>query len=470
MADTKRYVVTFAEKKANIDAAAQGLSVPKKKIVDGVGALIEEVAPKEDAILHFEGIGTSVVALSDEDADRLRHDDRVAQVTEDIEGFALSDRRFSRTEAPELWGANSGAEGLRAEHSQVFAAGYAQAISDILRYGPAESGLSGTEPESRAGCPPQSQPLCFSWFGRKFCFCIPSPTPSPPQDQKIPWNIQLVGADSVWDRVTGAGVRVAVIDTGIDEDHPDLSVMGGASFVPGVGSWNDDQGHGTHCAGIIGARNNRLGVVGVAPGCDLYAVKVLNSGGSGQLSWILAGMGWAAENGMQVASMSLGSNVDDPDVDCLVAYQRAAQELLDGGCIVVAAAGNNGREDNPWVGQPARCPAFMAVAAVDSNRNLADFSSRGPASLCSECGVEISAPGVSVRSTTKGGGYGEKSGTSMACPHVAGAAALIFEQHPAWTPARVRDRLISTAQDLGSPGTDPGTGAGLLDCHRAVFG
>ncbi len=279
----------------------------------------------------------------------------------------------------------------------------------------------------------------------------------------------MVRADSVWERVSGAGVRVAVIDTGIDDDHPDLTVKGGASFVPGVGHWDDDQGHGTHCAGIVGARNNQLGVVGVAPGCDLYAVKVLNSRGSGQLSWILAGMGWAADNNMQVASMSLGSNVDDPDAECLIAYQRAAQNLLDVGCIVVAAAGNNGREANPWVGQPARCPAYLAVAAVDSERKLADFSSRGPASLCAECGVEISAPGVSVRSTIPGGRYGEKSGTSMACPHVAGAAALLLEQHPNWTHTRVRDRLISTAQDLGAPGTDPGTGAGLLDCNRAVF-
>jgi subtilisin len=468
MTDTKRYIVSFEDEKTTVNAAAQVLSVPKKKITDGVRALIEDIAPKEDAILHFEGIGSSVVALSEDDAERLRHDDRVAQVNEDIEVFALSRHICGQTEAPEFWNAHPRVDQLHAGQDQVFEAGYAQAIADMLRYGAAESGIRSTGPKSQAGCPPNSQPFCFSWFGFRYCFCIPSTTP--PQDQKIPWNIQMVRADSVWDRVTGAGVRVAVIDTGIDNDHPDLSVKGGASFVPGVGPWNDDQGHGTHCAGIVGARNNRLGVVGVAPGCELYAVKVLNRRGSGQLSWILAGMGWAAENKMNVASMSLGSNVDDPDVDCLIAYQRAARELHDVGCIVVAASGNNGRESNPWVGQPARCPAYMAVAAVDSDRNLADFSSRGPSSLCAECGVEISAPGVSVRSTTVGGGYGEKSGTSMACPHVAGAAALLLEQHPTWTPARVRERLTSTAQDLGAPGADPGTGAGLLDCHSAVFG
>jgi subtilisin family serine protease len=111
----------------------------------------------------------------------------------------------------------------------------------------------------------------------------------------------------------------------------------------------------------------------------------------------------------------------------------------------------------------------MAVAAVDNNRNLAGFSSRGPASLCSDCGVEISAPGVSIRSTVPGGGLGVKSGTSMACPHVSGAAALLKELHPTWTPDRIRARLRATASDLGAPGNDPGYGSGLLDCRRAVF-
>ncbi len=281
----------------------------------------------------------------------------------------------------------------------------------------------------------------------------------------------MVGANRVWHRVTGSGVKVAVLDTGIDEDHPDLTVSGGVSMVPEETSWDDDNGHGTHCAGIVGARNNETGVVGVAPGSDLYAVKVLSAAGSGRLSWILAGMGWAEQNGMDVASMSLGSNVDNPDAACTLAYQRAAERLSNAGCLVVAAAGNNGRDPvNPWVGSPARCSGFMAVAAVNDNRDLASFSSRGPATLCDGCGVEISAPGVSINSTVPGGGLGRKSGTSMACPHVSGAAALLKELHPTWTPARIRTRLRTTAADLGVPGNDPSFGSGLLDCHRAVFG
>ncbi len=280
----------------------------------------------------------------------------------------------------------------------------------------------------------------------------------------------MVKADQVWHRVTGRGVKVAVIDTGIDEDHPDLTVSGGASFVPGVSSWDDDQGHGTHCAGIAGARNNPLGVVGVAPECEFHAVKVLAGNGSGQLSWILAGMGWCVRNNMDVASMSLGSDVTDPNVGCITAYQRAARNLERSGCVVVAAAGNAGRGNNHWVGQPARCPGFLAVAAVDRNRRKANFSSWGPPDLSRLSGVEIAAPGVSIRSTLPGGGYGQKSGTSMACPHVSGAAALLKQLRPTWTPARIRNHLKATASDLGAPGFDPELGAGLLDCRRAVLG
>ena len=284
----------------------------------------------------------------------------------------------------------------------------------------------------------------------------------------------MIRADDVWRRVTGRGVKLAIIDTGIDDNHPDLSVFGGASFVPGVGSWDDDHSHGTHCAGIAGARNNAVGVVGVAPGCSLYAVKVMrplpNGRATGQLSWILAGMGWAASNGMDVASMSLGSSVNTADAACTVAYQRAAQRLIDVGCIVIAAAGNSGRTAQPWVGRPARCPGFMAVASVDLNRRLAASSSRGPSTLDPLSGIEISAPGVRINSTVPGGGYGVKSGTSMACPHVAGAAALIKELRPTWSPGRIRRHLKATATDLGVPGDDPEYGSGLLDCYRAVFG
>lgn len=471
-----KYIVTYEQRSLSEDEATQILGVQRDQVSNGIKALVAETAPPADAVLHFESIGASVLDLSEDEAARLRADNRVAEVVEDREMYALGG-----------CGCGGGPMGMsqpgkigEAQAGEGFAAGYEQAMRDVQALykeagASAESGLTASFPAgafpvaSFWPCPPGYRRVCLQpsvFYPYPRCFCVPA---QPPQ-QAVGWNIQMIRAHDVWSRVTGAGVNVAVIDTGIDRDHPDLTVAGGASLVPGVASWDDDQGHGTHCAGIIAARNNAIGVVGVAPQASLFAVKVLNSQGSGSTSWIIAGMGWAARNGMHVASMSLGGDAGTADEPCILAYQRAAEELIASGCIIIAAAGNSGRTKQPWVGQPARCPGFMAVAAVDQNRDLADFSSRGPASLPRDCGVEIAAPGVSVNSTARGGGYVQMSGTSMATPHVAGAAALLKEQHPTWTPAEIRARLRAAATDLGTPGNDPGTGSGLLDCYRAVFG
>ncbi|MDX1521788.1 MAG: S8 family peptidase, partial [Anaerolineae bacterium] len=413
--DQKRYIVTYAEEHVSRSEAAKVLDTSASNLQDAMTVLASDAPEDESDCLHFESLGATALPLSEKEVAKLEKDDRVVQVVEDIKVFVF-----------------------HTEHDQ-YLAGYRQAMRDIMGRG-AGRGLQHEEHSCCCchcqPCDPPDQP--------------PVPPVPPEPAQPIPWNISQVKADQVWSRVTGLGVKVAIIDTGIDDDHPDLTVSGGASFVPGVGSWDDDQGHGTHVAGIVGARNNPIGVVGVAPDASLYAVKVLAGDGSGQLSWILAGMEWARDNGAQVANMSLGSNVITPNAACIVAYQRAAEALAEAGCIVVAAAGNNGRAFNEWVGQPARCPGFMAVAALDRDQALADFSSRGPADLCPTCGVEISAPGVNINSTWPGGGYRELSGTSMACPHVSGAAALIVEQHPTWEPARIRDRLKSSASDLGA--------------------
>ena len=451
---------------------------------DGLALLSTDKPEAEVEILHFEDLGTSVLSLSKQQVKELEADKRVAEVVPDFEVFAHGGPGSGPGASYQDWGGeeagprDDGGAGAPADMNS-YMAGYYQALADLYRGGAAPGAPAAPVPPGTAASSGSSFfpfPFPPSWFPcppgyrRVGWRCVPIPQPP---TQPIPWNITMVKADQVWSRVTGQGVKVAIIDTGIDNDHPDLSVAGGVSFVPGVLSWDDDHGHGTHCAGIVGARNNPLGVVGVAPGSSLYAVKVMRPvpGGraSGSLSWILAGMDWARQQRMDVASMSLGSLAGSPDEACVLAYQRAAQRLIDVGCIVISSAGNSGRTAQPWVGQPARCPGFMAVAAVDSNANLADFSSRGPDTLCAECGVEISAPGVSVRSTVPGGGYSNMSGTSMACPHVAGAAALLKELHPAWSPAQIRARLTATASDLGVPGDDPGFGAGLLDCQRAVF-
>lgn len=456
MADTKRYVVTYVKEQVTSTAAAKTIGVPKTRFHEGMSLLESDASLEDKDVLHFEDIGATVASLTETKAEALRGSAAVAEVVEDFEVYALG--------LEDMASSGIDPDGWPGEYPQAYWE---------------DEGISQALASPQATCPPGSRRLCIRispWLP-PICFCVPvssepAPTPEPsPPDQPIPWNIKMVGADRVWSRVTGKGVKVAVLDTGIDDNHPDLSVSGGVSMVPAETSWDDDNGHGTHCAGIVGARNNTTGVVGVAPGCDLYAVKVLNAAGSGRLSWILAGMGWAEQNGIDVASMSLGSNVNSPDAACTLAYQRAAERLSQAGCLVVAAAGNNGRDPvNPWVGNPARCAGFMAVAAVDKDRNLASFSSRGPATLCNDCGVEISAPGVSINSTVPGGGLGRKSGTSMACPHVSGAAALIKELHPTWTPEKIRARIRATAEDLGVPGNDPSFGSGLLDCHRAVFG
>ena len=450
----KRFIITV---KPELDQnAVQKVFAPAKPTMqDAVEIMALEEPIDEEAVLGIDEIHAYFKTMTEDQAESIRKNADVIEVIEDIEVFALNDDRDS-------------CEDETQEYADAYYEGYQQAWADA--YGawgsqqvwpfsltPTPKPIPFPPIKPKPICPPGTRPVIR---------CIPIPKP----EQPLPWNIEMVRANDVWKRVTGKGVKLAIVDTGIDEDHPDLSVSGGASFVPNISSWDDDNGHGTHCAGIAAAKNNPIGVVGVAPDCLLYAVKVLSATGSGYMSWILAGMGWCVRNGIQVVSMSLGSGVSSPDAPCSVAYQRAAELLVKAGCIVVAAAGNSGRTTNHWVGQPARCPGFVAVAAVDQKKQRADFSSYGPPELEPNSGIEISAPGVSVRSTIPGGGYASKSGTSMACPHVSGAAALLKELRPAWNPMQIRNRLKATAEDLGAPGNDQYYGAGLLNCFKAVYG
>lgn len=278
----------------------------------------------------------------------------------------------------------------------------------------------------------------------------------------ISYGLKIIFAPIAWNYAQGAGVRVAVVDTGISNRHPDLRVYGGASFVEGHTSWVDDHGHGTHVAGTIGALMNNSGVVGVAPQCQLFAIKVLNRQGSGYTSWILNGLMACYRAGMHVVNLSLGSGATTHDRNTYsAAYERAGQMLLSRSILPIAAAGNSGRTSSPYVGNPARCPSFMAVSAVDSNRRRPDFSSYGPQ-------VEIAGPGVSVWSTTVDGRYGQMSGTSMATPHVAGVAALAKSRRPYMHASQIRSLMKGTATDLGSHGPDPFYGFGLVNAYNAV--
>ena len=278
----------------------------------------------------------------------------------------------------------------------------------------------------------------------------------------ILWNLRLIFANNAWRYSTGAGVRVAVVDTGIDSSHPDLRVYGGVSYVPGVSSYRDDNGHGTHVAGTIAALANGRGIIGVAPHARLYAVKVLNRSGSGRLSWILNGLAWCYRQRMHVVNLSLGSLASTHNLNTFNrAYERMGQWPRRRGILAVAAAGNSGASRSPYVGNPARCPSYLSVAAIDSRRRRASFSSYGPQ-------VEISGPGVSVYSTVPGGGYRSLSGTSMACPHVAAVAALVKRRRPSWHGDRIRVHLWRTALDLGARGRDWLYGYGQVNAYQAV--
>lgn len=276
--------------------------------------------------------------------------------------------------------------------------------------------------------------------------------------QTIPWGIERIQAtDAHQGKYTGAGVKVAVLDTGIDKNHEDLNVKGGYSvFTDSANSdpFYDGNGHGTHVAGTVAALNNNVGVVGVAYDVDLYAVKVLNNSGSGSYAGIAQGIEWAINNNMNIINMSLGGSQSS---SILEAWCNLAN---DSGLLLVAAAGNSGRVNGrgDTVGYPAKYASVMAVAATDSSNKRASFSSTGPA-------VEIAAPGVGILSTIPNNGYASYNGTSMASPHVAGAAALLWASNPNLTNQQVRQKLKDTALPLGDSNH---FGAGLVQVLNAI--
>lgn len=267
------------------------------------------------------------------------------------------------------------------------------------------------------------------WRGRR-----PRRPPEPPQS--LPWGVRFIGADRAWAVGRGEGVRVAVMDTGVDLEHPDLkpNLAGGYNALAPGRAPADDNGHGTHVTGTLAAVNDARGVAGVAPAARVYAVKVLDRWGSGFLSDLVEGLGFCIREGIRVVNLSLGTREDNQT------FRDAVRNALAAGLLLVAAAGNDGPGENT-VDFPARYADVLAVAAVDAAGRLARFSSRGPE-------VDLAAPGVEVPSTWLGGTYRSLSGTSMASPHVAGAAALTLGAHPDWTAAQVRRQLVLTARRL----------------------
>lgn len=269
-----------------------------------------------------------------------------------------------------------------------------------------------------------------------------------------PWGLQAIGADlAAKSGYTGKTVKVAVLDTGI-APHPDLNIAGGVSFVDGTSGYDDDNGHGTHVAGTVAAQLNQIGVVGVAPDTELYAVKVLDQRGFGDYGKVIQGITWAIDNNMDIISMSFGGN------EFSQALLDAIQLADASGILLVAAAGNRGS----WGGQeetelyPALYPEVISVGSVDKTFQRLYYSSIG-----SE--LDIMAPGDEVLSTTKDGSYGYLSGTSMAAPHITGAAAVLWAKSPEMNNHQVKEALLQTATPLGSSSL---YGKGIVNLAKAL--
>jgi subtilisin family serine protease len=283
-------------------------------------------------------------------------------------------------------------------------------------------------------------------------------------------NIEAVGAVRTWNTrgSRGAGVTVAIIDTGIDYRHPALrNVTGGWDFVNDDADPMDDHGHGTHVAGIVAG--NLDDFTGVAPDATLVAYKVLNANGSGLLSSVIAALERAIDPNQDgdlsdhaaVANLSLGGSGNPDD-----AASRAVDNAVAAGMVVCVAAGNSGLYHG--VASPGTARDAITVGAVDSSDRIATFSSKGPSAKIVAIKPDVVAPGVSIRSTYLNGGYATLSGTSMATPHVAGAAALLRAIHPDWSPAEVKSALMLYAKPLAFE--QMAQGAGRLDVARAAEG
>ncbi|WP_326767557.1 S8 family serine peptidase [Streptomyces sp. NBC_01591] len=270
----------------------------------------------------------------------------------------------------------------------------------------------------------------------------------------------------------GKNTKVAVLDTGVDAEHPDLvdRVATSKNFTDSTTS-NDRVGHGTHTASTVGgsgaASDGRR--KGVAPGSSLLIGKVLNDQGYGLNSWIIAGMQWAVDQQADVVSMSLGSSAVG---DCTDPVAQATEQLSQSKhTLFVVAAGNAGSATET-VSSPGCVPSVLTVGAVDRDDTTAWFSSRGPVAVTHTLKPEIAAPGVDISAANAGGrgiyAYRTMSGTSMATPHVAGAAAVIRQAHPDWTAQQIKAALVSSARTGGKVAGADQTGGGVLDVFAAV--
>jgi subtilisin family serine protease len=257
---------------------------------------------------------------------------------------------------------------------------------------------------------------------------------------------------------TGKGVKVGVIDTGVDYLHealgggfgPGFKVAGGYDFVNNKPDPLDDNGHGTHVAGIIAG--NSASLTSMAPDAQLFAYKVLDASGNGSTSTVIAGIEQAIMDSVDIINLSLGTSDGDPD-DIL---SRTVDQAVEAGIVVVVAAGNDGGYGT--ISSPGAAREALTVGAIDSLQSIASFSSKGPSNRIYGIKPDVVAPGVDIVSAKMGGGYITMSGTSMAAPYVTAAAANVRQMHPEWSASEIRDALIAATEDLGSPIFSQGKG------------
>lgn len=273
-------------------------------------------------------------------------------------------------------------------------------------------------------------------------------------NQEANWGKNTLNIEEIHnnEHLSGKNISIAILDTGIDVNHEDLEIQGGVSYISDTSPYEDDNGHGTHIAGIINAKNNNIGVSGVAPGSSIYSVKVLDKKRSGSYDNVVKGINWSIDHHMDIVVMSLGGMKESEELS------KAVKKAKNAGIVLVSAAGNYGFTNKDFITYPAKYSEVISVGSIDKNNKRWLNSSMGK-------DLDVMAPGVDILSTSPNDEYSQMDGTSMSAAYVAGAVALLLEKEPSLTPQEVKDLLKSNCIPLGDKFE---YGSGLIDIVSSI--